>query len=72
MESMENLEVKKLPIMPTLRKLEVGEDCTFPIEQRSSVVVLLQRMRTENMRVGWDAELETDTDAFTVKVTRTK
>jgi hypothetical protein len=69
---MENLEVKKLPIMPTLRKLDVGGECEFPIEQRSSVVVLLQRMRTENMRIGWDAEMTTDTDAFTVSVKRVK
>lgn len=69
---MENLGVKKLPIMPTLRKLEVGEKCEFPIEQRSSVVVLLQRMRTEGMRVGWDAELDTDKEAYMVYVTRTK
>ena len=72
METMENLEVKKLPIMPTLRKLEVGEKCEFPIEQRSSVNVLLNRMRTDNVRIGWDAKLETDTEAFTVLVTRLK
>lgn len=58
--------------MPTLRKLEVGEMCEFPIEQRSSVLVLLQRMRMENMRVGWDAEFKTDTEAFTVQVRRVK
>lgn len=72
MEVMESLEVKKLPIMPTLRKLDIGESCEFPIEQRSSVVVLLQRMRTENMRIGWDADLTTDNKAFTVSVTRTR
>lgn len=58
--------------MPTLRKLDIGESCEFPIEQRSSVVVLLQRMRTENMRIGWDADLTTDNKAFTVSVTRTR
>jgi hypothetical protein len=72
MEIMETLEVKKLPIMPTLRSLEVGDECEFPVEQRSSVNVLLNRMRTDNMRIGWDAKLETDTEAFTVKVTRLK
>lgn len=73
MESMENLlEVKKLPIMPTLRGMEVGDECEFPIEQRSSIVVLLQRMRTEQMRIGWDAEMTTDKEAFTVSVKRVR
>lgn len=69
---MENLKVEKLPIMPTLRGLEVGEKCEFPIEQRSSLVVLLNRMRTENMRIGWDAKMTTNTEAFTVSVERLK
>lgn len=69
---MENLEIEKLPIMPTLRSLQVGDKCEFPIEQRSSIVVLLNRMRTENMRIGWDAKMTTDSKAFTVSVERVK
>lgn len=69
---MENIKVEKLPIMPTLRGLEVGDKCEFPIEQYSSLVVLLNRMRTENMRIGWDAKLSKNTEAFTVSVERLK
>ena len=76
---MENLEVEKLPIMPTLRGMEVGDKCEFPIEQRSSLMVLLNRMRTEKMRIftekmriGWDAKVTTNTEAFTVSVERLK
>lgn len=52
--------------------MEVGDEREFPIEQRSSIVVLLQRMRTEQMRIGWDAEMTTDKEAFTVSVKRVR
>ena len=44
---MEDL-VKKEPIVPTLRELQVGESHCFPIEQRSSVYVSCQRMVKEH------------------------
>ena len=50
---MEDL-VKKEPIVPTLRELQVGESHCFPIEQRSSVYVSCQRMVKEGMRTGWN------------------
>ncbi|MBF1509296.1 MAG: hypothetical protein HXN85_04885 [Prevotella pallens] len=66
---MEDL-VKKEPIVPTLRELQVGESHCFPIEQRSSVYVSCQRMVKEGMRTGWNYEMLEHTEDFTVEVRR--
>lgn len=66
---MEDL-VKKEPIVPTLRELEIGESHSFPIEQRSSVYVSCQRMVKEGMRIGWNYEMVEHAEDFTVEVRR--
>lgn len=62
--------IKKLPITPTLKCLEVGESCSFPLEQRTSVYVSCQRLRKEYSRIGWDYILVDHVDNFTVEVKR--
>ena len=63
-------EVQKLPVASILRKLEVGDTATFPIEQRSTVMNTLSRFRSDYARMGWDADLTTNKQNFTVIVTR--
>lgn len=63
-------EVQKLPVASILRKLEIGEKATFPIEQRSTVMNTLSRFRSDYARMGWDADLTTNKQNFTVVVTR--
>ena len=63
-------EVKKLPLLPTLRKLEIGDTAVFPIEQYASVITTKSRLCLENSRIGWDARVNVNKDEFTVNITR--
>lgn len=64
------MEAQPLPVAATLRKLEIGEEAVFPIEQRSSILTTLSRFRTDYARLGWDAEATTNKLNFTVVVKR--
>lgn len=64
------METQPLPVASTLRKLEIGEEAVFPIEQRSSILTTLSRFRTDYARQGWDAEATTNKLNFTVVVKR--
>lgn len=69
-ESME--QVTKIPISPTLRKLKPGEKAVFPIEQCSSVTAIVSKFRKDMARIGWDADIKSDKNNYTVTVYRTK
>ncbi len=64
--------VTKIPISPTIRKLDVGDTAVFPIEQCSSVVAIVSRFRKDLARLGWDADIKYDKRNFTVTVHRYK
>nr|DAG54602.1 MAG TPA: hypothetical protein [Caudoviricetes sp.] len=63
-------EVKTKPITPELRKLKLGESIVYPIEQHSSVMSVISRLRKELIRNHWDVRTETDTSRYEVKVSR--
>lgn len=65
------MTIEKLPISPTLRKLEPGQKATFPIEQCSSVTAIVSKFRKDMARYGWDAEIKTNRKEYTVTVHRT-
>ena len=50
------MEVQKKPILGELRKLNVGGVVTFPIEQRSSVIASISKLKKEMARQQWDAK----------------
>lgn len=63
-------EVKTKSITPELRNLKLGECVKFPIEQHSSVMTVISRLRKELVRKHWDVRTETDTKKYEVKVSR--
>lgn len=63
-------EVRKKPISSELRKLRPGGVVIFPIEQRSSVMSVISRMRHDLIRERWDCDVEELTDKYELKVTR--
>lgn len=65
-------EVKKIPISPALRGMKPGDKVVFPIEQCSSVTAVVSKFRKDMARIGWDAEVKSDTRKFIVTVQRTK
>ncbi len=62
--------IVRKPITAELKSLKVGASTTYPIEQRSSVIAVINRLRKELIRDRWDAELCDDTDNYSVIVTR--
>lgn len=64
------VEVKTKSITPELRKLKLGESVAFPIEQHSSVMTVVSRLRKELLRNHWNVRTETDTSRYEVKVSR--
>lgn len=65
-------QIVKKPITSELRTLKVGASATFPIEQRSSVITVVNKLRSELIRERWDAVIEDDRENFLVTVTRTQ
>lgn len=63
-------EVKKKPISRELRKIRIGGVATFPIEQRSSVITVVNKLRRELIRNNWDCEVKDNLRKYTVEVTR--
>jgi hypothetical protein len=64
------MEVQKKPIIGELRKLNVGGVATFPIEQRSSVIASISKLKKELMRQHWDAVRTDRLSEYKVDVTR--
>lgn len=55
-----------------VRGLAVGGTIRFPIEKHGSVKAVVSRIRTEQMKVGWNARVSVDCDNFQVVVNRVK
>lgn len=55
-----------------VRGLAVGDSVRFPIEKHGSVKAVVSRIRTEQMRVGWNATIRVDCDNFQVMVKRVR
>jgi len=64
--------VIKKPISSTLRALSVGDSATFPIEQRTSLLIVANRIKKELARVGWDYFSTDNEEEFTISITRIK
>ncbi len=64
--------VVKKPISSTLRALSVGDSATFPIEQRTSLLIVANRIKKELARVGWDYFSTDNEEEFTISITRIK
>lgn len=60
----------KKPVTTTLRGLSIGGVAKFPWEQRTSVLVIANRLKKELARLGWDYDYCDDEDNFIVKITR--
>lgn len=63
-------EIEKKPVTSTLRGLCVGDVASFPWEQRTSVLIIANRLKRELARIGWDYSYSDDEDNFVVKITR--
>ena len=64
--------VVKKPISSTLRALSVGDSATFPIEQRTSLLIVANRIKKELARVGWDYFSTDNEEEFSISITRIK
>lgn len=62
--------IEKKPITSELRALEVGDSVVFPIEQRSSVMGVKNKLEKNLVRQGWRVEVKDDLKDYTVTVTR--
>lgn len=63
-------EVRKKSISPELRKMRVGGMAVFPIEQRSSVITVVNKLRKELIRNGWDCTVRDNLEKYQVIVER--
>lgn len=64
------IEVQRKPITSILRKLDVGGEARFPIEQRSSLSATISKLRHDLCRNKWDCVTEENRDSFEIKVRR--
>ena len=64
--------VVKKPISSTLRALSVGDSATFPIEQRTSLLIVANRIKKELARVGWDYFSTDNEEEFSISIPRIK
>lgn len=63
-------EVRRKPISGELRNLGIGGVAVFPIEQRSSVITVVNKLRRELIRKNWDCEMKDNLNKYEVEVTR--
>lgn len=63
-------EVRKKPISSELRKLRPGGEVVFPIEQRSSVMAVISRMRKDLIRERWDCDVVDVPEKYELRVKR--
>lgn len=61
---------EKKSITATLKSLAVDGFTSFPIERRSSVLTVANRLKKELVRLNWDYRLIDNTDDYTVTVVR--
>lgn len=64
------MEEMKKPIIPELRKLRIGEQVTFPIEQYGSVSVAICRLRKELAREHWDVVKRENPEEYEITIIR--
>lgn len=65
-------EVTRKPISGELRNLRVGGAAVFPIEQRSSVITIVNRLRKDLIRTKWNCVLKENPNKFELTVIRTR
>ncbi|MBR6031412.1 MAG: hypothetical protein IKP36_05545 [Bacteroidaceae bacterium] len=63
-------EVRKKPISGELRNLNVGGVVVFPMEQRSSVMSVISRLRRDLIRERWNCTIEEVKSKYEIVVTR--
>ena len=63
-------EIRKKPISSELRKLRPGGAVMFPVEQRSSVLAVISRLRKDLIRERWDCEVVDVKEKYAIRVTR--
>lgn len=63
-------EVTKKPISGELRNLKVGGAVVFPMEQRSSVMSTVSRLRKDLIRKSWNCRIDIVKSKYEVIVTR--
>lgn len=63
-------EVEKKPISSTLRLLQRGSVVVFPIEQRSSVLSVISRLRKDLVRENWRVKVDEVPSKYQLVVTR--
>lgn len=61
-----------LSLTASVRELAIGGVIRFPIEKHGTVKAVVSRIRTEQMRIGWDARISVDCDNFQVIVKRVR
>lgn len=68
----ESASVEKKPITSTLRSMSVGQSVAFPIEQRTSVLIVANRIKKELARIGWDYLAKDNEEDYTISISRIK
>ena len=63
-------EVRKKPISGEQRNLKVGGVVIFPMEQRSSVMAVISRLRKDLIRDGWNCNVDEIKSRYELVVTR--
>jgi len=63
-------EIAKKPISGELRNLRVGGTVVFPMEQRSSVMSVISRLRRDLIRERWNCAVKERRSSFELVVTR--
>ena len=63
-------EVRKKPISAELRNLNVGGVVVFPMEQRSSVMSVISRLRRDLIRDRWNCTVDELKSSYELVVTR--
>lgn len=64
--------ITKKPITKSITSMAVGDSCTFPLEQRTSVLVICNRYAKANLRIGWDYEVIDHPQSYEVEIKRTR
>lgn len=62
--------IEKLPVISTLREMEINEEVTFPIEQNVTVANTISSRMYKERKEGRRWKMKTDADNGTVTVIR--
>lgn len=63
-------EVRRKPISSELRNLGIGGVAVFPMEQRSSVMSVISRLRRDHVRDRWNYIVKEKLSNYELVVTR--